>query len=178
MLCGCLKKKNLINVQFTVREMQIFCPNGSKELIFGHFKQDVGLYHQFVQAMNGRFCSDKLSPWLFSNLAALTVSCFEIRKHVIHSPTLTAAIRDSGPFNTPLHLNVSTFLSTLWVWFTSPPTHHHLQQWMETNTGYLVKLHLARQLLSPCSLQMRGLCGLGRKLILNLHIFLWFAGFV
>lgn len=139
-ICGCIgKKKNMMNFQFTV-----VADFGSTEFIFGHFKQDVGLYHQFVQTMNGRYCSDKLSPWLFSNLAALTVSCFEIRKHVIHSPTLTAATRDSRPFNTPLHLNVSTFLSTMWVWFTSPPTHHHLQHPMETNTGYLVKLHLVR----------------------------------
>lgn len=65
-----------------------------------HYKQDFGLYHQFVSTMNGRLQSDKLSHWLFSNLAGL--SCFEIRKHVIYSPALAAATIESRPFNTPL----------------------------------------------------------------------------
>lgn len=66
------------------------------------------LYHLFALTMNDCFSSNKLSlslslyPWPLSNLAALTVSCFEIRKHVIYSPALTAAITDSHPFNTPL----------------------------------------------------------------------------
>lgn len=89
---------------YIATEMQSFFHLVKQSYILVHFKQDFGLYHQFVQTMNDRFCSDKLSPWLCSNLAALTVSCFEIRKHVIYSPALTAAIIDSQPFNTTLFL--------------------------------------------------------------------------
>lgn len=139
-------------------------------VIFFFFILDVGLYHQFVQTMNGRFCSDKLSPWLFSNLAALTVSCIEIRKHVIHSLRLTAAIRDSDSFNTALHFNVATFLNTLWVQFKSSSKatngdKHSLR--CETASGVTFTQHLLitdeRLLWANC------------KRILNIHNFLSFV---
>lgn len=112
------RKNDLMNVQYTVS------PNGSTESISGHFKQDVGLY-LFKLWMAAFAWTSSLSPWLFSNMAALTVSCFEIRKHVIHSLTLTAAIRDSRPFNIPLSLNVLTPGG-------GSSLHNHLQQWVKT----------------------------------------------
>lgn len=79
---------------------------------FVQFKQKAGLFHQFnfwvfffsffFKTMNDCFCSEKLAPWTLSNLAALTLSCFEMTKHVLYSPAVTAAMTDSRPFNTAL----------------------------------------------------------------------------
>lgn len=91
-----------MNVQRTVS------PNG---FLF-HIEQEVGsLCSQ---------CESLLSPWLRSNAAGLTVSCFEIRKHVIHSQTLAAATRHSRPFNIPQSLNALAPRGSR--------LHHHLQQ--------------------------------------------------
>lgn len=106
-----------------------FSPSVSTEVLFYIFflsiiKRDAGLCHQFVQTMNGCLWSGKLSRWLFSNLAAPTVSRFEIRKHVIYSPSTLCSHNRQSPLQ-----HTTAFQYDLKITLSSPSVHHrhHLQ---------------------------------------------------
>lgn len=87
------------------------------------------------------------SAWLFSSPAARTVSCFEIKKHVIHSPKPKETI---APFNAPSEFECVDF--NWWFQFTSWP--------MATSRS---QSRLCDSLYNGNSWQMRGLCRLQRK---------------
>lgn len=87
------------------------------------------------------------SAWLFSSTAARTVSFFEIKKHVIHSPQPKETI---APFNAPPEFECVDF--NWWFYFTSWPT--------ATSRG---QSRLCDSLYTGNSWQMRGLCRLQRE---------------